>query len=80
KVDQFIEQLPAMGIDDDSQIYNTNKIEFLEFENMLYLSKKVIESALHREESRGAHFRSDFPDENGAYKKHTILDKNGVVL
>lgn len=80
KVDGFIEQLPAMGIDDNSQIYNTNKIEFLEFENMLYLSKKVIESALHREESRGAHFRSDFPDEKGAYKKHTILDKNGVVL
>lgn len=43
------------------------RIEDYELQNILLLSKLVIESALEREESRGAHFRSDFDrtdDEN----------------
>ncbi len=79
KVDEYIEKLPMMGIDDSSKIYNTNKVEFLEFKNMLYLAKRVIQSALERHESRGAHFRSDYPNENAQYAKHTIIDKEGVV-
>lgn len=44
-----------------------------ELQNIALLSRLVIESALEREESRGAHFRSDFPktdDEN--WKRHII--------
>lgn len=44
-----------------------------ELQNVQLLSKLVIESALEREESRGAHFRSDFSktdDEN--WKRHII--------
>jgi L-aspartate oxidase len=33
-----------------------------ELQNMLIVSRIVAESALWREESRGVHFRTDFPD------------------
>jgi succinate dehydrogenase / fumarate reductase flavoprotein subunit len=79
KVDEFIEKLPLMGIDDNSKTYNTNKIEFLEFKNMLYLSKRVLQGAIERKESRGAHYRSDYPNEDASFAKHTVIDKNGVV-
>lgn len=51
-------------------------IEDFELQNIVLLSGLVIESALEREESRGAHFRSDFDssdDEN--WKRHIIKKK-----
>jgi L-aspartate oxidase len=37
------------------------------------LTRLVAESALAREESRGAHFRSDFPSESEALERHVVL-------
>ena len=39
-------------------------IRFLEFGNMLFAGEMVCRSALERTESRGSHFRNDYPDEN----------------
>jgi len=52
-------KIPQMGVNDKSKIYNTNFIEFLEFINMIDICEVVIESALKREVSCGAHFRVD---------------------
>ena len=49
-------QLPMMGVKDDSKVYNTNLIEFIEFRNMLDVCEAVVVSALARKESCGAHF------------------------
>ena len=68
-----------MGVSDNSKLYNTNLIEFLEFKNMLELSRLVLKGAITRDESRGAHFREDFPHEDEKFKMHTIVDKDGVV-
>jgi succinate dehydrogenase / fumarate reductase flavoprotein subunit len=54
-VNDLQEKLPLMGYKDSSDRYNTNRIEFLEFRNMLDVAKVVIESALLRKESVGAH-------------------------
>ncbi|MCW8838091.1 MAG: FAD-dependent oxidoreductase [Thiovulaceae bacterium] len=78
-IKDYISKLHLMGVKDKSKIYNTNLIEFLEFKNMLELSRLVLKGAIAREESRGAHYRSDFPNEDEAYAKHTIVDINGVV-
>ena len=51
--------IPKMGVSDKSKIYNTNLIEFLEFMNMVDVCKEVIDGALKREVSCGAHFRVD---------------------
>ncbi len=37
------------------------------------LPRLIAESALTREESRGAHFRSDFPTEDDAFRRHVVL-------
>lgn len=79
KVDEYISNLGLMGVSDKSKIYNNNLIEFLEFKNMLELSRLILSGALVREESRGAHYRSDFVKEDEKFKMHTIKDKNGVV-
>jgi L-aspartate oxidase len=52
-------------------------IEDFELQNMLLLSKLVTEAALEREESRGAHYRADFPqpDDKG-WKRHIIKTGN----
>ncbi|NMB95930.1 MAG: L-aspartate oxidase [Clostridiaceae bacterium] len=47
-----------------------------ELQNMVLLSGLVIKSALQREESRGAHYRSDFSQPNNeAWKKNIIVSK-----
>ena len=35
----------------------------------------VTRSALEREESRGAHYRSDFPETKDEWKRHSIISK-----
>ncbi len=66
-------ELPMMGITDCSRIYNTNLIEFLKFKNALLVAGMVAKSALEREESRGAHYRSDFPTSDALFAKDSIL-------
>jgi succinate dehydrogenase / fumarate reductase flavoprotein subunit len=52
-------KVPLMGVEDKSKLYNTNLIDFLEFINMLDLCELILEGALAREVSCGAHFRVD---------------------
>jgi len=78
-VKEYISQLNKMGVVDKSKIYNTNLIEFLEFKNMLEIARLVLKGAISRKESRGAHFREDFVNEDEKFAKHTIVDIDGVV-
>lgn len=52
----------------------SNAVKFFELRNMLLLAKLIIQSALKRRESRGSHFRTDFPERNDkAWKKHIVV-------
>lgn len=74
-------EMPMMGIKDRSKIYNTNLVEFLEFANMIGLCEIVLVCAISRCESRGAHFRSDMPEQNDKnYKAHTIAYEENDAL
>ena len=60
-------------IEDSSRTFNTELMSALELEFMIDCAETVAHSALHRDESRGAHARRDFPDRNDEkYLKHTI--------
>jgi Aspartate oxidase len=44
---------------------------------MITVSEIVARSALERKESRGAHFRDDFPDKDPTYGKFNIVIRRG---
>lgn len=45
-------------------------------ENTLLLSKAILKSALARQESRGAHYRTDFPKTSNTFKKASLVHWN----
>ena len=51
-------------ITDDTIVWNTDLIECLELKNMIDLANVTVSASLYREESRGSHFRNDFPERN----------------
>ncbi|MHB8483376.1 MAG: FAD-binding protein [Nitrospiria bacterium] len=60
-------------LQDKGKIFNTELIAALELGSILDLAEVIVKSALEREESRGAHFRSDFPKRNDEqWLKHTL--------
>jgi len=56
--------------------YNQHLQDALELENMVLIAGLVTKSALIRDESRGAHYRADYPDRRDECKKSIILNKN----
>jgi fumarate reductase (CoM/CoB) subunit A len=56
--------------------YNQHLQDALELENMILIAELVTKSALIREESRGAHYRADYPDRKDEWKKSIVLNKN----
>ncbi|MCS7117054.1 MAG: succinate dehydrogenase/fumarate reductase flavoprotein subunit [Nitrososphaerales archaeon] len=60
-------------VEDKSRAYNTNITGVLEIECMLDLAEVVALSALARTESRGAHYRLDYPHRDDVnWLKHTL--------
>ena len=55
------ERFRRIRLFDTGTVYNTNLIQILELKNMLDLASCVAQTALSRQESRGSHFREDFP-------------------
>jgi len=61
-------------VDDKAREYNTNFINVMEVDSMLRIAEVVLIGALTRQETRGAHARTDYPkrdDEN--FLKHTLV-------
>lgn len=54
-------ELDAMGVAADSLAYNLTWHDWLNLKNLILVSRAVAEAATAREDSRGAHFRADFP-------------------
>jgi succinate dehydrogenase / fumarate reductase, flavoprotein subunit len=65
-----------ISIDNLGSRYNTDLIDALELGHMLTIAEAVVASALARTESRGAHWREDFPERNDEdWLKHTLIQK-----
>jgi succinate dehydrogenase/fumarate reductase flavoprotein subunit len=46
----------------------------------LNLAKMMVLSAIERKESRGAHYRSDYPNRDENFKRYIKCDNRGVMV
>ncbi len=77
KLRELRERFREVSLDDHSLTFNTELLAALEQSFMLDVGSAIVESALHRTESRGAHQRTDFPardDRN--FLAHTLIFSN----
>ena len=66
-------------IDDRGTVFNQDVLGAIELGFMLDNAEATCVAAIHRTESRGAQFRTDFPERNdGEWLKHIDLAKNGT--
>jgi succinate dehydrogenase / fumarate reductase flavoprotein subunit len=72
-IKELQEQFKNVIIDDRCQVFNLDLIEAFEVGNLLNFSEVIVEGAIARQESRGAHYRTDFPKRNDEnWLKHTL--------
>ncbi len=79
---KLCERFKKVGIADRGLTFNLDLIETLELGHMLDFSKAIVEGALARQESRGAHYRDDYPKRDDAnWHKHTLatMDEDGTI-
>jgi fumarate reductase flavoprotein subunit len=70
-------QLMATGVVDGDRAFNAQWHDWLNLRNLIAVSRVITEAALARENSRGAHFREDFPSagnlESSTYTTATLM-------
>ena len=75
------ERAKSTFIQDKSKVFNTARVEALELDNLIEVALATMISANARQESRGAHDRSDFPDRDDKnWMKHSLWFKEGNRL
>ena len=73
KVRELTARASHVLLQDRGKIFNTDLVQALELQALLDVAETIVASALAREESRGAHYRSDFPRRDDAdWLKHTL--------
>ena len=79
-IEKLSERWSKISLRDKNLVFNTELTSLLELKNMLDIAACVAKSALAREESRGAHFRTDFPHHNDAqFLKHFLINQSLTV-
>ncbi len=82
KIKELRARFKNIRIKDKSKVFNTELQEALEFGHMLDYAMFIVEAAVARKESRGAHFREDFDTRNDEeFLKHTMayMDSDGNI-
>ncbi|MBI5888856.1 MAG: FAD-binding protein [Deltaproteobacteria bacterium] len=75
------ERYKKVSLSDKSDCFNTELLAVVELGNMLDVAKAILIGAVNREESRGAHSRTDFPRrDDEKWLKHTLINKTNGEL
>ncbi|MGV9612174.1 fumarate reductase (quinol) flavoprotein subunit [Nocardia xishanensis] len=76
KVRELRDRFGRAGLDDHSRAFNTELVAVLELSCMLEVAECIIACALARQESRGAHQRTDFPARNDErFLAHSMIHR-----
>jgi len=74
------DELANTGIADANRAFNLTWHDWLNLKSLTQTSRVIAQAALIREDSRGAHFREDFPEagplEQSAYTSATMKDSH----
>ncbi len=74
KIRELRERYEHIHLADRGKKFNTELMEAIEFRNLLDAAEAIVTGALYREESRGAHYREDFPQRDDArFLHHTLV-------
>jgi succinate dehydrogenase / fumarate reductase flavoprotein subunit len=78
-VRRLMEEAPEAVIDDHGSVFNQDVIAAIELGYMLDCAEAIVVASIERKESRGAQFRTDFPERNDArWLKHIDISVNGA--
>ncbi|NLI80874.1 MAG: succinate dehydrogenase flavoprotein subunit [Deltaproteobacteria bacterium] len=78
EIRRLMDQYRRVKVDNRGKRFNADLLEALELESLLGLAEVIVVSAKARQESRGAHYREDFPErDDGGWLKHTLVRKTG---
>jgi succinate dehydrogenase / fumarate reductase flavoprotein subunit len=78
-VQRLKDEARDVAIDDKGTVFNQDVLGALELQFMLDNAEAIVISALERKESRGAQFRTDYPDRNDdQWLKHINVSANGA--
>ncbi|WP_353844954.1 succinate dehydrogenase flavoprotein subunit [Thermomicrobium sp.] len=81
KLGELRNRYSQIRIDDKSRTFNMELMEAIELGFLLDCAEAITASALAREESRGAHYREDFPARDDAnWLKHTLIARTSGGL
>ncbi len=84
KLEELRERFADLQIEDPSLTFNTQLTTALELDCLLDVARTVAHSALAREESRGSHQRTDYPQrDDESFLKHSLAyrtDEGGVRI
>ncbi|HSB06890.1 MAG TPA: FAD-dependent oxidoreductase [Thermodesulfobacteriota bacterium] len=76
KVSELKERIRRVEVKQKSLAFNNELIQYLDLEGMLHVAGVIAEGALARRESRGSHFRLDFPNRDDEHwLRHTLAYK-----
>jgi succinate dehydrogenase / fumarate reductase flavoprotein subunit len=73
KIAELRERYRNVSIQDKGRRFNTDLLEAIELGNLLDLAEVMAVSALARKESRGGHYREDYPNRDDVnFMRHTM--------
>ena len=75
------DELDRVGVADDDRAFNLSWHDWLNLRSLIRVSHAITAAALAREDSRGAHFREDFPETGDLdTSRYTVVQKRDDQL
>jgi succinate dehydrogenase / fumarate reductase flavoprotein subunit len=72
--------MPTVKVTNKARVLNREWMEFLELENLLDIGEAMAASSLQRPETRGAHYRTDYPDTDPNWTANIIVRRRASAL